>query len=241
MVVSVIEQQIRAWLENFVVGLNLCPFAAPVVTSDGLRIKICESTDLEQIMQTFLIELNLIQSTSELDIATTLLVIPNALGDFEDYLDVVDIAETLLIDAGLEGVIQLASFHPQYQFAEEPVESASHFSNRSPYPLIHFLREDMMASEMFRIALGSSRFTTEVEVKELAQILEQSVDIDFIKLDSNQLKSQIVNSADELNEYYENNQIMFFSEESRSFDYFLLAADDYNERRCSSDHRGCLS
>ena len=92
------------------------------------------------------------------------------------------------------------------------------------------MTKDMMASEMFRIALGSSRFTTEVEVKELAQILEQSVDIDFIKLDSNQLKSQIVNSADELKEYYENNQIMFFSDESRSFDYFLLAADDYKEQ-----------
>jgi len=92
------------------------------------------------------------------------------------------------------------------------------------------MTKDMMASEMFRIALGSSRFTTEVEVKELAQILEQSVDIDFIKLDSNQLKSQIVNSADELNEYYENNQIMFFSDESRSFDYFLLVADDYKEQ-----------
>ena len=92
------------------------------------------------------------------------------------------------------------------------------------------MTKDMMASEMFRIALGSSRFTTEVEVKELAQILEQSVDIDFIKLDSNQLKSQIVNSADELKEYYENNQIMFFSDESRSFDYFLLVADDYKEQ-----------
>jgi hypothetical protein len=77
-----------------------------------------------------------------------LLVIPNALGDFEDYLDVVDLAETLLIDAGLEGIIQLASFHPYYQFAEEPVEAVSHFSNRSPYPLIHFLREDMMASAL---------------------------------------------------------------------------------------------
>ncbi|MDE0747301.1 MAG: DUF1415 domain-containing protein [Porticoccaceae bacterium] len=149
-VVSLIEQQVRAWLENFVVGLNLCPFAAPVVSSDGLRIKICESTELEQIMHTFLAELDLIQSTSELNIATTLLVIPNALNDFEEYLDVVDLADTLLTDAGLEGIIQLASFHPNYQFAEEPAESASHFSNRSPYPLIHFLREDMMAR-----ALGS--------------------------------------------------------------------------------------
>ena len=145
---SLIEQQVRAWLEHFVVGLNLCPFASPVVSSDGLRIKICESTELEQIMQTFLTELDLIQSTSELDIATTLLVIPNALGNFEEYLDVIDLAETLLIEVGLEGIIQLASFHPLYQFDGEPEESASHFSNRSPYPLIHLLREDMMASAL---------------------------------------------------------------------------------------------
>lgn len=143
-----IEQQIRAWLEQFVVGLNLCPFAAPVVSSEGLRIKICDATDIDTIMQSFLSELDLIQSTLESDIATTLLVIPNALKDFEEYLDVIDLAEELLSEVGLEGVIQLASFHPHYQFAEEPVESASHFSNRSPYPLIHFLREDMMASAL---------------------------------------------------------------------------------------------
>jgi hypothetical protein len=70
------------------------------------------------------------------------------LNDFEEYLDVIDLAEELLIEVGLESVIQLASFHPSYQFAEEPVESASHFSNRSPYPLIHFLREDMVASAL---------------------------------------------------------------------------------------------
>ena len=70
-VVSLIEQKVRVWLEHFVVGLNLCPFAAPVVSSDRLRIKICESTDLDQVMHTFLSELDLIQSSSELDIATT--------------------------------------------------------------------------------------------------------------------------------------------------------------------------
>ena len=163
---SLIEQQVRAWLEQFVVGLHLCPFAAPVVSSDGLRIKVCESTDIEQIMQTFLAELDLIQSTSELDVTTTLLVIPNALSDFDDYLDVIDLAETLLSDVGLEGIIQLASFHPSYQFAEEPTESASHFSNRSPYPLIHFLREDMIAR-----ALGSFSNPETIPVKNIS-ILE---------------------------------------------------------------------
>ena len=91
------------------------------------------------------------------------------------------------------------------------------------------MTKDMMASEMFRIAIASSRFTTEVEVKELAQILEQSVDIDFIKLDSNLLKNQIVNSDEELKDYYENNQIMFFSDEKRSFEYFVLRSEDYKD------------
>jgi hypothetical protein len=140
-----IEQRVREWLEHFVVGLNLCPFARPVVASDGLRIKVCESVETEQIMHRFLTELDLIQSSSEADIATTLLIIPNALAEFDVYLDFIDLAEGLLKESGLEGVIQLASFHPRYQFDGEPEDSASHFSNRSPYPLVHFLREDMMA------------------------------------------------------------------------------------------------
>jgi hypothetical protein len=145
-----IEQRVREWLDHFVVGLNLCPFARPVVASDGLRIRVCESVETEQIMHMFLSELDFIQSSSESDIATTLLVIPNALMEFDVYLAFIDLAEELLKESGLEGVIQLASFHPRYQFDGEPENSASHFSNRSPYPLVHFLREDMLAR-----ALGS--------------------------------------------------------------------------------------
>jgi hypothetical protein len=89
-------------------------------------------------------ELELIQQSSESAIATTLLVLPNALNDFEQYLSFIENAETLIDEIGLCGTIQLASFHPDYQFEGEPADSASHFSNRSPFPLIHFLREDMM-------------------------------------------------------------------------------------------------
>ena len=89
--------------------------------------------------------------------------------------------------------------------------------------------KDMIASEMFRSALASSAFITETEVKELAQILEQTVDIDFIKIDSKLLKNQIINSDEELQDYYENNQIMFFSDEKKSFEYFVLKSDDYKD------------
>ncbi len=139
-----VEQQVRAWLDHFVVGLNLCPFAGPVVASEALRISICDSKKLQQVAEAFMAELDLIQQSSESDIATTLLVLPNALNDFEEYLSFIENAEALIDQMGLTGVIQLASFHPDYQFEAEPAESASHFTNRSPYPIIHFLREEMM-------------------------------------------------------------------------------------------------
>ena len=139
-----VEQQVRAWLDHFVVGLNLCPFARPVVASAALRISICDAKQLQQVAEAFMAELDLIQQSPESDIATTLLVLPNALNDFEEYLSFIENAEALIDQMGLAGIIQLASFHPDYQFEAEPAESASHFTNRSPYPLIHFLREEMM-------------------------------------------------------------------------------------------------
>tara|TARA_B110001450_G_scaffold211596_1_gene203249 strand:- start:19 stop:645 length:627 start_codon:yes stop_codon:yes gene_type:complete len=143
-IASVVEQQVRAWLDDFVVGLNLCPFARPVVASAGMRISICESDQLRPVAESFMAELELIAQSPESDIATSLLVLPNALTDFEEYLSFVENAEDLIEEMDLVGIIQLASFHPDYLFAGEPPESASHFTNRSPYPLIHFLRETMM-------------------------------------------------------------------------------------------------
>ena len=139
-----VEQQIRAWLDHFVVGLNLCPFARPVVASAALRISICDAKQLQQVAEAFMAELDLIQQSPESDIATTLLVLPNALNDFEEYLSFIENADALIDQMDLTGIIQLASFHPDYQFEAEPSDSVSHFTNRSPYPLIHFLREEMM-------------------------------------------------------------------------------------------------
>ncbi len=141
---SKVEQRTRAWLDRFVVGLNLCPFARPVITADSLRLTVCESAQLETIAAMYLQELALICDSPESEIATSLLVLPTGLEDFETYLNFIDNANHLLEDQGLTGTIQLASFHPQYQFDGESPEASSHFTNRSPYPMIHFLREDMM-------------------------------------------------------------------------------------------------
>jgi hypothetical protein len=122
--------------------------------------------ETEQIMHMFLTELDLIQSSSESDIATTLMVIPNALTEFDVYLDFINLAEELLKESGLEGIIQLASFHPRYQFDGEPEASASHFSNRSPYPLVHFLREDMMARALGNFSNPETISTKNINILE---------------------------------------------------------------------------
>ncbi len=139
-----VERHILLWLDDFVVGLNLCPFARPLLGASNLRIAICAASDTAALREAFLHELDLLQRSTEQDIATTLLVFPQALRDFADYLWFLEDGQELLREAGLEGVVQLASFHPQYRFAGEAPDAASHYSNRAPYPLIHLLREDML-------------------------------------------------------------------------------------------------
>ncbi|MFL3653633.1 MAG: DUF1415 domain-containing protein [Halioglobus sp.] len=139
------ELHVRRWLYDFVVGLNLCPFARPLLGAANLRIVICEGSQIVDLRSVLLQELDLLQRNSEQDIATTLVAFPQALRNFEDYLQFFDEAQDLLLESCLDGVVQLASFHPQYRFAGEAPEAASHFSNRAPYPLIHLLREDMIS------------------------------------------------------------------------------------------------
>ena len=140
--------RVRAWIERFVVDLNLCPFARPVVSSDALRIVACQSASPEAIATLLITELDLLSQSSESDIATSLLVFPEGLQEFDDYLEFLDDAQTVLEEMGLAGEIQIASFHPDYRFEGEPVGAVSHFTNRAPYPLIHLLRETMVTTAL---------------------------------------------------------------------------------------------
>jgi len=139
-----VERKTLGWVKDFVVGLNLCPFARPLLASDALRVTVCEDTEDEGVAAALLDEIQLIQKASESEVATTLIVFPNVLQRFDDYLTFLDGAQQLLEEMDLLGVLQLASFHPDYQFAGEPLDAASHFSNRAPFPMIHLLREDMV-------------------------------------------------------------------------------------------------
>lgn len=128
-----------------VLALELCPFAAPVVRDNSLRIAESTAADAEGCLRDFLSELDWIQSHTETEISTTLLAFSAALVEFEDYLDFLDRAQQLLEEAALEGQFQLASFHPQYQFESEPAGSLGNYTNRSPLPVVHILREGMMS------------------------------------------------------------------------------------------------
>ncbi len=134
-------QQTRRWIEQFVVGLALCPFAEPVLRANTLRIAVSDARTEADLAAATLTELDLLQSAPESELVTSVLVFSAALGDFDDYLDFLGLAEALLEEAGLEGVVQIASFHPNYCFAEVEPNDASHYSNRSPYPMLHFIRE----------------------------------------------------------------------------------------------------
>lgn len=139
-----VERKTLGWVKDFVVGLNLCPFARPLLAANALRVTICEAAEGKGIADALLDEIERIQKASEAEIATTLVVFPNALQRFDAYLAFLDGAQQLIEEMDLIGVLQLASFHPDYQFAGEPIEAASHFTNRAPFPMIHLLREDMV-------------------------------------------------------------------------------------------------
>ncbi|MEZ5503012.1 MAG: DUF1415 domain-containing protein [Halioglobus sp.] len=167
------EIAVRRWLAEFVVGLNLCPYARPLMGAANLRIVICGVSDETVLRRAFLRELDLLQCSIERDIATTLLAFSEALQDFQEYLRFLAGAQELLVESGLEGVVQLASFHPHYRFAGETPGAASHYSNRSPYPIIHLLREDMLtravqeAGDPYRIPDRNIQTLTGIGAEEL--------------------------------------------------------------------------
>jgi hypothetical protein len=135
----------RRWLEHAVIGLNLCPFAKAVVVKDQVRFVLSDASTPEALLAQLGEELVLLRDTPAEEIDTTLLVHPQVLEDFLDYNDFLDQADALVEALDLEGVLQVASFHPHYQFAGSGPEDVENFTNRSPYPTLHLLREDSVA------------------------------------------------------------------------------------------------
>ena len=139
-----IEADIRRWLERAVIGLNLCPFAQAVYVRDQVRIKVSDADNIDDLREELGEEMLLLRDTPAVEIDTTLIVLPSVLGDFFDYNDFLDDADALLAALELEGVLQVASFHPEYQFAGTEFDDAGNNTNRAPYPVLHLLREESL-------------------------------------------------------------------------------------------------
>jgi len=131
----------RAWVAEAVIGLNLCPFAKSVYVKDQIRYVVSHADNEADLAQQLLTELQHLQAADPESLDTTLLIHPRVLQDFYDYNSFLDVADQVLEDAGLDGVIQIASFHPQYQFADAEPDDIDNYTNRSPFPVLHLLRE----------------------------------------------------------------------------------------------------
>lgn len=132
----------RRWISSMVIGLNLCPFAQRVFDADTIRYVVSAAEDDRTLLDDLAGELSTLVSSPISRVETTLLIHPRVLGNFLDYNAFLDVAEALVEDLGLRGTIQIASFHPHYRFAGTDADAVENYSNRSPYPMLHLLREE---------------------------------------------------------------------------------------------------
>jgi hypothetical protein len=131
-----------AWLERAVIGLNLCPFAKSVHVKGQVHYAVSRATDPQALLEDLIYELKELLAQKQSARDTTLFIAPECLQDFLDFNDFLADADQALVDLELDGILQIASLHPQYQFAGTADDDITNFTNRSPYPTLHVLRED---------------------------------------------------------------------------------------------------
>jgi hypothetical protein len=134
-----IIRQTKNWISEVVIGLNLCPFAAQPFNDNRIEYIVSDNDDTEQDLQELAVCFSILENRVEIE--TILLIFPQAYKKFDDYLELLYLANLLLDDLSFSGIYQLASFHPEYHFEDSGINDASNFSNRSPYPMLHILRE----------------------------------------------------------------------------------------------------
>lgn len=135
----------RAWVDKAVIGLNLCPFAKSVQVRGQVRYVVSRATTPKALYDDLCREIGLLARSDAQEVDTTLLIHPDVLLDFMDYNDFLDAADAAVEELGVDGQIQIASFHPAYQFAGTAADDISNCTNRSPYPMLHLLREESIA------------------------------------------------------------------------------------------------
>ena len=164
------EEEILAktkhWLEAAVIGLNLCPFAKVVYVKNQVRLVVSKARHADNLLEELDRELDLLVATPASEIDTTLLIHPTLFDDFLDFNDFLEIAEGVVEEHGLEGVIQLASFHPKFQFDGTEVDDISNYTNRAPFAILHLLREDSVDRAVEAFPQADAIFDTNIATLE---------------------------------------------------------------------------
>lgn len=170
----------RNWISNIVIGLNLCPFAKPVFEQEKIRYTICLKERESEILELLTRELEILTSTPSEKIETSLVIIPNTLTDFLDFNDFSGEAEELVGNLGLRGVIQVVGFHPGYQFEGTEIDAAENYTNRSPYPMLHLLRESSITAlaakpeDLLEIPKRNVKLLNEMGVAKILELLKKN-------------------------------------------------------------------
>ncbi len=138
----------QAWVERFVIGLGLCPFSAAPFRQGRIAYSVCDVDSVDGVYQAFLRTLEALALADPDECETALLIVSRGLAEFDEYLDVLSLLEQALVEAGFEGMIQLASFHPGYRFEGVPADDPANYSNRSPLPMFHLIREQGLAEAL---------------------------------------------------------------------------------------------
>jgi hypothetical protein len=153
----------RAWVDRAVIGLNLCPFAKAVQVKGQVRYVLCEAKDTAELLSALCDELDHLAKVDPAQTDTTLLIHPGVLSDFLDFNDFLAVADAAVEELGLEGVLQVASFHPQFQFADTEQDDVSNATNRSPYPTLHLIREASIDRAVEAFPEAESIFEANIE------------------------------------------------------------------------------
>ena len=159
-------EQTRRWVERAVIGLNLCPFAKAVYVKNQVRLVVSKARHADGLLEELDRELDFLVATPASETDTTLLIHPTLFEDFLDFNDFLEVAEGVVDEHGLEGVIQLASFHPQFQFDGTEPDDISNCTNRAPFAILHLLREDSVERAVESFPQAESIFETNIATLE---------------------------------------------------------------------------
>ena len=158
--------QTRYWLEKAVIGLNLCPFAKAVYVKNQVRLVVSHARHADDLLEELDRELDLLVATPASEIDTTLLIHPTLFEDFLDFNDFLEVAEGVVDEHELEGVVQLASFHPQFQFDGTEPDDIGNYTNRAPFAMLHLLREESVERAVAAFPEAESIFEQNIAMLE---------------------------------------------------------------------------